>query len=103
MPCDRIILQSVDLSKCGDKKLLWDAVMSLSSQGSQESGQFMHYSRWFTLKDGVLSGDANYVGKLADKIKQSYSKQVILKAAKLQGWKVKDLGGNKLQVVKARY
>ncbi len=90
MPCDRIITQSVDLSKCGDLALLATAAASIDMMGC-------------TLNGRVITGNQRYVGMVADRLKQAYSKQVILKTARVQGWKVKDIGNNKLQVVKARY
>jgi hypothetical protein len=102
MPCDRIITQSVDLTKCGDAELLKKALLCVCTM---EYGRYYHVPTrtYVDVVGGVVTGNKNTIGVIADEIKRAYSKQVILKTAKLQGWRVKDLGNNKLQVVKARY
>ena len=87
MPCDSIITQSVDLSKCGDPALLSEAMQSVDLKGCYMS-------------NGKLVGNRDYVGKVADQIKQAYSKKSVYAAAKKQGWMVKEVGPNKLQVIR---
>jgi hypothetical protein len=110
MPCDSIITQSVVLDKVGDRSLLRAAVESLGAANYLDTGivSFDYQGSHYIIENGslIVRGRpivAAGVGKLADRIKQAYSKAVILKTAKLQGWKVKDLGNNRLQVMKARY
>jgi hypothetical protein len=100
MPCDSIITQSVNLEKCGDAKMLWAAASSLASQSIEAARWLRIDGQDYTLINGVLKGNQSYVGRIADRIKQAYSKAAIYAAAKKQNWQVKDLGNNKLQVIR---
>jgi hypothetical protein len=80
--------------------MLWDAVMDIAARGIQENGTFLYKDSWYTIRNGQLSGDRRYVGSLSDKIKQAYSKKSVYAAAKKQGWLVKEVGPNKLQVIR---
>jgi hypothetical protein len=100
MPCDSIITQSVNLEKCGDAKMLWAAASSIAEQSHEGSRWLRIDGQTYYLNDGKLTGPQGYVGKVADKIKQAYSRAAIYAAAKKNNWQVKDLGNNKLQVIR---
>ena len=85
MPCDSIITQSVDISKCGDAVLLSDAVSKVDMQGCR-------------LINGTVVGNQAVVGTVADSIKREYSKASVYASAKKMGWLVREVGPNKLQV-----
>ena len=85
MPCNSIITQAVELDKCTDAAMLKDAMACVNLMGCYISG-------------GKLVGDSRIVGKVADQIKQAYSRRAIYAAAKKNNWQVIDKGGNKLQL-----
>jgi hypothetical protein len=97
MPCDSIITQSVDLGKCGDMALLTQA---LESVGAYVRGVLRTDEGVFTFADGKISGDIRYAGIVADRIKRAYAKGSVIAAAKKQGFMVRELSANKLQVIR---
>jgi putative methionine-R-sulfoxide reductase with GAF domain len=88
MPCNSIITQSIDLAKCSDLAMLKEAIATVDMQGC-----YLNANR-------QLVGDIRYVGKVADEIKRAYAKKSVYKAAKQNGWQVRELTPNKLQIVR---
>jgi hypothetical protein len=100
MPCDSIITQSVDLSKCPDANMLRDAILSLDGVRDYYGDYYHSEYGKFSINNGKVCGDSRFIGSVADKIKQAYSKKSVYAAAKKQGWLVKEVGPNKLQVIR---
>lgn len=101
MPCDSIQLNSLDVPKM-DPTLLHGALVHLAARGIyQESGR-----TWFTL-DGVSVRIEN--GRIivplgseaiADRVKQAYSRQATIYAARKNGWTAREVRPNVFQVTK---
>lgn len=106
MPCDSITIQSIDLSKCKDGNLLLSGLASVIDAGTEvkqmDNGdlRFYHNRQLFFLAQGKLQGPSTLVGQVADKIKQGYARASVYASAKKMGWQVKDLGNNKMQVIR---
>ena len=102
MPCNSIITQSVDLERCSSAELLDKAITALGGHYDQYSKR--HCVRdgdyWFYVVNGQVIGERGSVGQVADKIKRSYAKAAIKQAAARNGWNVKEVSENKLQVIK---
>jgi hypothetical protein len=98
MPCDSIILNSVDLGKM-DAAILADAVKAMGAQ-RYDAKRFYHNGSIYTIADGKLTGNERTVGQTADLLKRNYGKAAVYASAKAKGWLVREIEPFKLQVTR---
>lgn len=89
MPCDSVILNSVNL-ELADKDILASAIENMG--GRMIGNRIMVPNGSFQLSGGKLTGDERTVGETADKIKQAYSRETVNRAARRYGWQQKQVG-----------
>jgi hypothetical protein len=104
MPCDSIVEQSVEFEQAqGHEDLLVDALKELGYRVETIGDRLM-------FNKGAMTGTyvkgqfrtSTYTGEQfnVDAVKQSFSKQVVKKAAKQYGWAVVEKGHNKFEIRK---
>ena len=98
MPCNTVILNSVDLENANmNHDLLMKALVALYGESvtrrawEQTTLIFTVNGREVTLRNGQLTSSlsATQLQEVTGKIKQAYSKEVVKYAAKRFGWAVK--------------
>lgn len=102
MPCDSIILNSLDVGKMAPA-LLASALTALNAQdvttGSRGQTFFRLHGVSCRLVNGKLFVPPGQEA-LADTLKVAYSRQATFYAARKNGWTVKELKPNVFQVIK---
>lgn len=101
MPCDSIQLNSLEVGKM-DPKLLRLGLDHLGAIGVYQAGAVTTFSLdgvAVRMERGRLIVPAGYE-HLADRVKQSYSRQVTIYAARKNGWTAREIRPNVFQVTK---
>ena len=106
MPCDSIITNRVDLPKM-HPDLLTRALKDLKASNVRTYGNTVTFTvdgETWALRNGVLEGAEGQsqaqVGRMADRLKNGYSHQVVRATAARNGWTVKQVGANNYVVQK---
>lgn len=102
MPCDQVIINTVDVPKM-NKALRKAAMRAAKFQNVREHSNgrvitFDYEGESYSLSDGVLRGldgqSETEVGRVADLLKRQYSNQVVQLTARRNGWTLKPQGVN---------
>lgn len=105
MPCDMILTQSIDFKNAvGHIDVLLEALRERGYQ-AERCGESIRFSKGGlsgVYSDGEFKTQRSYgASELdVDSIKQTFSKHVIRKAAKVYGWTVVEKGNNKYEIRK---
>ena len=106
MPCDSVILNTVEMPKM-HPDLLTRALKALKATDVRTVGSTVYFTvdgQRYTLRNGELEGssyqDAQEVGAMADRLKNAYSHQVVQATAARNGWGLKQVGPNNYVVQK---
>lgn len=102
MPCYSIQLNKVDLN-LADREILSDALEALGAVNIKVVGKDVYFTlggRSYQIANGKLVGYDDKIGKVADAIKQSYSRTAIQRASNKFGFQLKTVGENKFVAVK---
>lgn len=94
MPCDSVILNTVDLD-LANEEILRAAVEALGGTFTSKREFYLKGER-YGIEGGRLTGDETKVGQVADQIKQSYSREVVTRAAKRFGWRTQTASNGKI-------
>ena len=101
MPCDSIVLNSVEL-KTANEQLLGVALKAIGATNVTNirtgSVRFRVDYRDYEIVDGKLVGDERTVGEMSDRIKREYSNAAVGMAAKRFGWITKKTATGKVEI-----
>lgn len=99
VPCDRIVLQKVELGVNLHPDLLREAMEEIGADRISASG--FRLNQWaYGIQGGLLVSQDPNVGRVADELKRAYGGAVVRYVARRQGWQVKRVGQYRYQVVK---
>lgn len=91
MPCDSIQTNQIDF-KIVNRETLVSVLKAMGFEHIAKNGEALDFyagGQRYQISRGQLVGYGN-VGILADKIKQAYSRQTVMQAAKRFGWSVEE-------------
>jgi hypothetical protein len=103
MPCDEIILNTVEI-KAANVEMLADAIAALPEADRQVLVKSANSMSMLRIAERIVNSGAIPVPAgqefLADKIKQEYSRQAIQAAARKFNWRLQEKPGNKMTATK---
>lgn len=105
MPCNSVVLNTVELDKIADHDLLEKALKAQYGQvyRTGTTMSFMVAGRRVTIRNGEAESDMSTgaLQKLVGDVKQAYSREAVKMAAKRFGWIIKPgKDANHFQVIK---
>lgn len=105
MPCDSVVLNTVELDKVGDHDLLEKALQGEYGAVQRNGTTFSFIADGYrvTIRNGRASSEMREgsLQQVVGKVKQSYSREAVKMAAKRFGWMIKPgKDANHFQVVK---
>jgi hypothetical protein len=101
MPCDSIVLNTLDVPKM-DPKLLRAGLEHLGAFGISQGASVTAFTLdgvRVTIQNGRITVPAGYE-HIADQVKRGYSRQVTIYAARKNGWTAREVRPYVFQVTK---